>query len=345
MPVNAAMLGRAAKSSLDYYLKNKPIDQIGTERPLLAALMKKKKSFPGAKQYVVEQIRKSYDSNFQWFSGSDEVTYNRKDTLSQAQYAWSSAHDGYAMDEDEMTRNGIIFTDETQAVATGAESIQLTNLLKENNETLRLGFEEKFDLELHRDGTSDPDAIVGLDGLISLAPTTGVVGGIDRALFPYWRNYAQTGINSGVAGNVKNAMETAWRRTSRNGGRPTIIVAGEDWIDAYRKDGLLDIQRFITGGNNRIDASVDGLDFHGIPIVWDPVFADLDALLAPAIPWQKRAYMLNLNYMTLRPAQGHDMITRNPPRVYNRYTQYMGLTWKGALTVSRMNAHAVLSIA
>lgn len=346
MPVTPAMLSEASKSSLDHYLKNTPIDQIQVDRPLLKRLQAKKKTFPGAKEYIVEQLRARYNSNFQWYSGDDEVDYNKRDSLEQAKFRWSSCHDGYSINEDECTRNGIVLTDDGSSKPSKAEAVQLTHLLEEKNEVLRLGFEEKLDFELHTDGTSDTDAVLGLDGMISLNPTTGIVGGLNRATFTWWRNYYKTGL---LVATILDEMEKAWRRCCRNGGRPDFILVGEAFMDLFRQAALTTsggIQRFITSvGSDKLDPSVDDLAFHKVPMVWDPVFEDLDTALAPAIAWQKRCYFLNTNNIRLRPAEGHDMISRKPPRVYNRYTNYTGLTSKLALTVNRMNAHAVLSIA
>lgn len=348
MPITPAQLAKASKTSLDANLKSQPIDQIARDRPLLAALRKGVKSFPGGKQYVTEKARKSYDSNFQWFSGADEVTYNSKDPLELLKYRWSSAHDGYAVTEDEMTQNGIVLTDDSSANATDAETVQLVNLLKEYNADLRLGFDEKFDFQLHLDGTQDDDAIMGLDGLISLTPTTGVVGGLDRATYTWWRNYAKTGINPT---NVLDEMETAWRACTRNGGRPDLILMGDAFYDAYAAaaqgpNGI--VARFITGSaanNSTIDPSYEEFMFKKVPIVRDLTFADLDAALSPATPWAKRCYMINTGTMKLRPAAGHDMLARKPPRVYNRYVHYQALTWKGTIVLNRSNANAVLALA
>jgi hypothetical protein len=79
--------------------------------------------------------------------------------------------------------------------------------------------------------------------------------------------------------------------------------------------------------------------------VWDPVMDDLQAALSPVVPWDKRAYFLNTRFLKLRPAKGQDMVTRNPPRVYNRYTHYWGLTWRGAMTITRPAAMGVFSVA
>jgi hypothetical protein len=81
-----------------------------------------------------------------------------------------------------------------------------------------------------------------------------------------------------------------------------------------------------------------------VEIVWDPVMTVLDGLYAPTIPWEKRCYFLNTKFLKLRPIQGHWMINRTPPRVYDRYVHYFALTAKAALTTGKRNAHAVLSI-
>lgn len=72
MPFTPAEISDAGKIGLDFYLKNKPIDQIMSERPLLAKLMSKKKSFPGGKQFITEQLRTTYGSNFQWLGRCPE---------------------------------------------------------------------------------------------------------------------------------------------------------------------------------------------------------------------------------------------------------------------------------
>lgn len=347
MPVSSAALARASKMALDANLKSKPVDQVAQDRVLLATLRKGAMSFPGAQQYITEKARKSYDSNFQWYSGAAEVTYNTRDPLEWLKFQWSSAHDGFAITEDDCTRNGIVLTDDESAVATGAEEIQLVNMLKEFNANLRLGFDEKFDFQLHLDGTQSADAIMGLDGLIALDPTTGTVGGLDRATYSWWRNYAKTGVASA---DVLDELETAWRAATRHGGRPDIILMGDDFYDAFAAaaqgaNGI--VQRFITGGaanNASIDPSYEEFSFKKVKIVRDLTFADLDAALAPATSWSKRCYFINSQCLKLRPAAGHDMLSRKPPRVYNRYVHYQALTWKGGLVMNRSNAHAVLAL-
>ena len=345
MPFTASEISEAQKTTLDFYLKNNPIDQIAVDRPIMNALMAGKREFPGAKQYVVEQIRYRYQSNFQWINGSQEVTYNRRQTIEQSQYQWRTAHDGYAIDEDRLAQNGITMLDDRKGGnATDAELVQLSNLLEEQNISLKAGFEEKFSAYLCLDGSSSTDAVTGLDALVSLTPGSGTVGGIDASANSWWRNGVSTSLSSST---LLAAMETQWRACVKNGGRPKKIFAGASMIDAYI--AALDAAgRQITyaGGQKRdIDGGIGNMTFKGVPIEWCPEFDDnFGGLDSPATGWTKRMYFVNTDHLKLRPMSGHDMITRKPPRAYNRYEYYCAITWRGALTTNRRNAHAVLAL-
>ncbi len=351
MPFTASELTSAGYLALDFYMRNNPIDQIQEHRPLLERMMAEKKNFPGAKQNIVVQIRYAYNSNFQWFNGDAEVSYNHRQGVQWASYPWRACHDGFALNEDELLQNGITIIEGKGGNNTEAEEIQLTNLLDENLEELHLGIKQQFSQALHRDGTQSADAIAGLDFLIPSAPTVGTVGGINRATNTWWQSNAITALTGGAASMV-TSMEQMWRKCARNGGKPNFILAGEGFLDAYASAAGTMITRFkdanTAKGEYNLDPSTDtteDLAFHGVRMTWDPEFLDLDVLLAPAIPWQKRCYFLNTKFLKLRPAEGHDMITRKPPRVYNRYTYYWGITWRGGMTLNRSNAHAFLSIA
>ena len=53
----AADITQLGYVALQNYLKNKPIDQVAVQCPLLKSLMSKKKSWGGGKENIVEQIR------------------------------------------------------------------------------------------------------------------------------------------------------------------------------------------------------------------------------------------------------------------------------------------------
>lgn len=345
MPFSTAELAHLGKVSLDAFMRNNPIDQIATERPWLKCLMKNKSSFAGGKQFCVEQLRVKYDSNYQAYFGSDQVTYNKRKTVEQANFSWGSVHDGFSLNEDEFTANGVTVNDNVKGESTKNERVQLTALFKENMEVLRLGFEEQFDYNLHLDGTQGVEDVAGLDHLISL-DGVGTVGGINATTSLYWRNnFVTSGV---VSGNVIDTMEVQWRACTRYGGRPDKILVGQDFLDLFRNAAKAEIARYTIVNTNAemagMDPAISNLHFNNVPLVWDPVFADLDDALSPTIEWEKRCYFINSKSIKYRPIKGHEMVTRKPPRQHDRYEMYWGLTNKYAVTINKRNANAVIAM-
>ncbi|CAL62413.1 Hypothetical protein HEAR2280 [Herminiimonas arsenicoxydans] len=350
MPISAPDLAALGKVSLDEFMRNTPVDQIGVEHPLLKKLMSKRKLFLGAKQNVTVQIRKAYDTNFAWAYGETTVGFNKRDKGEQAAFPWRRAVDGFYIDYDTLFGNGIKVRegDRGQYKLEQNEKVQLVNLLNENMEQFRLGFMEKLDIELHRNGTASTDAVTGLDGLIAIAPATGIVGGLDRATAVYWRNNFTTAIASTTAGALATAMELQWRKCIRTGGMPDFILAGSAFIDAYRQYGIQGItQNTDAGSVKRLDAGVGsgvstGLYFKGVEIIWDPNFETLDALDAPVIPWEKRCYFINTKHIELR---DDDMDIVTPTRPHNVLALYQMINLRLALVLKKANAHSVMAIA
>lgn len=347
MPFTTNQLAVGANYQLDFYLKNDPVDQINIAHPLYSELVKRKKESLGGNQYFTEQVRFTNDSDFQNYFGGDQVTFNEKDTVRQAQYQWYNFHDGFGFDEDTLRANGIIITEDSEAVASDAEQVMLTDRLKEAFETLKLGVQNNLDREFHLDGTQSSKACPGIDHLISTTPTSGTVGGI-AASNAWWQNNANLDI---AASSLIDEMEITWRDCTRYGGAaPDIILCGQDFLDAYRQQAGLTINReIIAGGNQRggvsLDASVTNLYFKGVQLVWDPMMDTLDDDVGPVDqPWAKRCYFVNSRFLNLRPIKGNWMYRRKPPRVYDRYVHFWALTGSYRLTCSKRNAHAVLSV-
>lgn len=310
--------------------------------------MEGRKLFLGAKQNIVENVRKDYGSNFAWAYGEDPVTFNKRNTTEPAAFPWRRAVDGLYLDHDRLFGNGIKVREGERGAykLEQNEKVQLVNLLDEQMESLREGFMAKLDVELHRDGTSDADAITGLDTLISVTPAVGIVGGINAATATYWRNGAATAISTATKGTLSDAMELQHRRCIRNGGAPNFILAGGKFIDAYRKE-LTITQNAEAGKAKTLDAGVGtgvhtGLYFKGTEIVWDPQFETLDAVETPTIEWEKRCYFLNTKHIKYR---DDDMDIVTPTRPHDVLALYAMVNLRCALTTNRRNAHAVLAIA
>lgn len=349
MPISPEDLREASKVALDEYLRNAPVDQIGVTHPLLKQCQAKRIPFHGARQDIVENVRKDYGSNAQWTYGEKPVEFNKRHTTEPVRFPWRRIADGLYLDHDRLFAAGIDVKEGKRGQYRLAENerVQLINLLIEQRAVLRLGFQEKLDLDLHRSGIHSPDAITGLDALVSTTPDKGVVGGIDREKMAWWRNYAKTDISTKNKGTLSEAMAAAWRRCILHGGGvPNLILASSAFLDAYRNE-ITVVQNAEAGHVKTLDAGVgkgasSGLYYKGVELIWDPNFEPLDALDAPLVPWEKRCYFLNLNYLKY---YDNGLSVVMPVRPHDILALYIMVTLRCVLTTSRSNAHAVLAIA
>lgn len=352
MPFTAGQLATGANYSLETFQRNDPVDQVNSTHETLKWLMAHKEMTLFGNGAYNAAVYISNNANYQNYFGADQVTYNERDPARQAKYRYYNYHDGFWFDEDRLAANGIILTDDREAVASGAEKIQLVNLLKVSYSALKNGINAALGLELLQNGSASAKSVPGLDQLVSTTPTTGVVGGIDASTATYWRNNADMGIVTTTAGTLTAEMETMWRACMIYGGEaPDYIVVGQAFYAAYVKDAGVTINRQIEDGGNlrggvTLDGAINGAFFHGIPLVRDPDFERLDAALgAITYPWTKRAYFLNSRHITFRPMTGQWMINRKPERLPDRYVHYFGQTGKYGMSTDKRNSMAVLSVA
>lgn len=353
MPFTTTQLNTGANYALAAYQREDPVDQINTEHLTLNWLLANKQPSLFGNGSFKEPVYVSNDSNYQNYFGADQVTYNERDPARWTDFTYYNNHDGFWFDEDRLAANGIILADDAESVPTGAEKFQLLDLLKTSYTTLKNGIQANLALELLQDGSANTKAAPGLDHLVATDPTTGTVGGLDASTATYWRNNFNLAINPATAGTLLAAMETTHRACLRYGQqKPTKIVCGSAFLDAYAKDvrnqpGTTLMVTTPAKGGATLDGSRSGVFFKGIPVEWDPDFDALDGILGSiTYPWAKRCYFLNeKGGPVLRPMKGHWMVNRKPERLPDRYVHYFGQTSKYGMTCNKRNSQAVLSIA
>lgn len=351
MALNATEIAKIGKVAITAYGRNKPTDQINVERPLLDALVPKAKDIVGGVDGFTVNIFKSNDANGQLWSGNGKVNYNSRNPNEIAKYDWMNHHDGFVLNEDELKRAGITISDDLgKSTALKGEAVALTNMIMSHHMALQEGVKDHIHALLWLDGSQYTNALPGIDTFVSLTPSAGTVGNI-AASNTYWQNYAQTGIASTQAA-LLGAMETGKRTIERRKGRFTHIFCGDDYYDALRNAVLASNTTQITYGSGSklsIDMATDTLKFDGKQIVRVTSFVDNFGLSAPAIPWSKRCYMLNLSSdetgIGLKRDADDFMRMRYPGRPIDQYTYHFAMTSKFGLCMGKRNTNAVLSIA
>lgn len=344
MPFTTEQLASGANASLKTYDKKDPIDQINIQHVTLDWLMAHKEPSTFGNGSYKEPLYVANDSNFQNYFGADQVTYNERDPAVWTDFTYANFHDGFWFDEDRLLAAGITLLDSADSVPTKTEKDALLNLLQQSYRALKNGIQENLAYETLRDGSQSTKAVAGLAHLIDPTPATGTVGGINAANYAYWRNSANMTF---TAANVIAEMEEMYVAVQRYGGKlPTFIPCGRAFYDNYITYAAAAVQRHqaVQGrGGATMDPTVDAVNFHGIPLKWDPTFEALDTLLSTSTQ-TKTAYFLN-DAVKLRPVKGNWMVDRKPERLPDRYVTYFGKTGKYAMTTNKRNALAVMSIA
>src|SRR5690554_5546774 len=241
-----AVLDNIANAAFDYYEKKKLYNQHIQDKPLLRELQSRQRTFPGGKGDIVVSPVFETQSSLEGFEGDDTLSFTNPTVIKQARYAWKMQHLGINMTTEELLKDGISIVDTNGARTrgiSGRDATVIQNILESKLEDMSEGFAAGMNEMLWLDGTQDTKDVPGIQYLISEAPDTGVVGGIDRATQALWRNVAFTAANGTAGGTGAVTPDTAnstlirtlqsqVRQLRRYGNPNYIILAGSGFMDA-----------------------------------------------------------------------------------------------------------------
>ena len=227
-------------------------DNISKNNALLARLKQKGnlKNVDGGSK-IVEEIEYG-EGDAIWYNGYDKISYTDKQLFSAAEYAWKMMAVPVAISGEEQLKNS------------GEERMfDLLGVKISNAEKTMLNQMSKA---LYGDGSGK--TIGGLKLLVADAPTTGTVGGIDRAASgnEFWRNQVLSPSEALTKDTIKKSMHELYMKCSRGTDKPDIIVASDDMYTLYN-ESLIDLQRF--SDPKMADAGFETLKFKGADVIYD----------------------------------------------------------------------------
>jgi len=159
-------------------------------------------------------------------------------------------------------------------------------------------------------GTNDID---GIQKLISTTPTTGTVGGINRATFSFWRNKATDGTKAAVQfDNLRSSMRTVFNNCSLGGIKmtPTVLVTDQTTFQGYQ--GLLLANERVVTEDKREHADA-GILAKAVMFQMTPMFYDEDCPSA-------KVYFLNSDVLKFTYLKGGWMKMKDPVEPANALT-------------------------
>lgn len=276
---------------------------------------------------IVKELEYAENSTFQYYSGYETLNISPSDVFTAAEYSWKQA-------AVNVTWSGL----ENRIQNAGSEaSIRLVASRIRNAERTMAN---QVSIGIYSDGTgSAGKQITGLQSQVADAPTTGIVGGINRANFAFWQNQTVTLTSVDNSTELAGDMRTLWTACSRGTDRPDLIVAGATLYNLFWS-GLSDIQRITS-----VSEGVKG--WKSFQFVDAPVVLDGGQATGSANDWggglsATRMYFLNTQYIYWSVHKSTNMVPMDEKMSVNQDATVVPLLWAGNLTMSNAGLQGVL---
>lgn len=226
----------------------------------------------------------------------------------------------------------VIISDQEEDENKGEAAI--FKLMKAKMEVLEESIRERFSQYLYAvGGGTDP---LGLGTLIPTNPTTGTLGGINRATQIQWRTSAYVFAGAMDATNIEEVFDDILMDLTLKGEKPTVILAGRNVYRTYRqavRDKLvLNLSEGKSSGKRMFDLGFEGCYHNGIPIMFDedcPV---------------TYAYFINDKYLRLHMLRHVNMRVKDLVAPWNVDAVGKRVVWQGQWCMWKaFRTHAVLT--
>ena len=296
---------------------------------LLDRLRRKGKEIPAdGGRTIVQELEVALNTNGGWFAGYDPLNTVPFEPFSAAEYDFKQAYVPVVWSGIEKLKNN----------GEHATINLISSRVKNGEKSLK----DLVAQAVYSDGSgSGGKQLHGLGLFIVATPTTGVVGGIDRASNSFWQNKAAT-VAMATAGNIAT-QNPATFLTALNG-LAILCTRGSDRPDLYIADGvgynrylesLQPIQRITNeelGG-----AGFTNLKYYGVGSNADFV---LDNGYCPA----KTVYALNTDYIYLRPHPDRNFVAFGGDRIpINQDATIRFLGFVGNMCASNLFLQGILT--
>lgn len=337
------VIDNVANAALDYHMDKGTVHkQHIQEKPLLRELRSRQRTFPGGKGDLTVRVKFDTHTGIEGFEGDDTLTFVNPTGIKEATYPWKQIHTGIYVTTQELLKDGISVVDTNGRTTSSHDERALTalaNILQEKLEDMSEGWAEGMNQMLWLDGTQSAKEVPGIQSMLSDDPTTGTVGGIDRATQPKWRNISLAGASAidTASTSLIRELQKQVRQIRRYGTPRHIIMCGSDFLDQVEQE-LYDKGTFTDSGFTRdTDVGMGQVSVKGLGrLMYDPTLDDMGQA--------KYGYFIDSNAIRLRPIEGEDQKKHYPARPHNKMVIYRSMTWAGGLVARQLNTSMVAAI-
>lgn len=291
-------------------------DSVSKNNALLHRLLEKGKveTVDGGRT-IVQELEYQENSTYKRYIGYDLLNIQPSDVFTAAEFDWKQAAVAVSISGLEQIQNS------------GKE--QIIKLLAKRIANAQKTLRNNIALDCYSDGTADSGRqIGGLQLLVSSTPTSGTIGGINRANWSFWQNVFFSGLTNGgsavSASNIQSYMNKVWLQLVRGSDHPDLIVADSNFYGFYL-NSLQTIQRITS--DRMGEAGFTSLKYMNSDVVLDGGYGGG----APS----NTMYFLNTDYVFLRPSSKMNFSEIGGDRTNPQQDASVNLIgWAGNLTIS-----------
>ena len=299
-------------------------DNVSANNAVLHRLNKKGKNKPfSGGRVIYQELEYAENSTYKRYSGYEVLNISPSDVFTAAEFDIKQAAVAVSISGLEQLQNS------------GPEA--MIDLLESRIGNAERTMMNNMSADMYSAGTADGGKqIGGLQLLVADTPTSGTVGGINRATWTFWQNqYYDATTDGGAAAsaaNITSYMNTLWLRCSRGTDKPDLIIADNNYFRLYW-ESLQSIQRVMK--SDMADAGFDALKYMGADVVFDGGYGGD----APT----NHMYFLNTDYIFWRPHRDRNMVPLNPDRfAVNQDAMVKLIAVAGNMTLSNAFLQGVL---
>lgn len=276
---------------------------------------------------IVQELEYAENVTYTRYSGYEILNTSPSDVFTAAEFDWKQAAVVVSI-------SGL----EGDVQNVGPEAI--INLLSSRIKNAEKTMKNNIWLDMYSNGTADGGKqIGGLQLLVADTPTSGTVGGINRATSTnaFWRNqkYEATADGGSVvtAANIQRMMNAAYFKLVRGQDRPDLILADTNFYGFYL-NSLQAIQR-ITG-DEMAQAGFVSLKFMDADVVLDGFASGAAGVAGGAAGGcpTNHMYFLNTDYIHWRPASNRNMVPLEKRDSFNQDATVRPIVFAGNMTLS-----------
>lgn len=295
-------------------------DNVSKGNALLMRLKEKGAWKQASGRSIVQELDYAENGTFMYYSGGEVLNIGSSDVISSAEFDWKQAACA-------VVATGL----EVDVQNTGKEAI--IDLLESRIKNAQRTMKNNICNGMYSDGTgTGGKQIGGLQLLVADAPSTGIVGGINRANYSFWQNQVYDASTDGgtaaTAANIQTYMNALYLECTRGGDKPDLILSDAAYYKLFW-GSLQAIQRITD--SKMAEAGFQSIKFAGADVVYE------DNTGMPA----NHMYFLNTDYIFLRYAPKRLFKPLEKVQSINQDAMVQLITFAGNMTTSNASLQGV----